>query len=64
MKKEPNINKEKLKKFIEANYSLKVNSFKFIPRGFDADSYTITSDKNKKYFVKIYDIQKIKKLKL
>ena len=39
-------------------------SLKFIPKGADADSYIITVKSQDKFFVKIYDLEKIKRLNL
>ena len=64
MKKEPQINKEKLKNLLENNYSIKITSLKFIPKGADADSYILTTKSREKYFVKIYDLKKIRRLNL
>ena len=57
-------NKEKLKNFLEKNYFFKIKSLNFIPKGADADSYIITAKSEDKFFVKVYDLEKIKRLNL
>ena len=64
MKKEPNISKERFKKIIEKNYPFAVSSLKFIPKGADADSYILTTKDKKKFFIKLYDLKRIKRLHL
>lgn len=64
MKKESNINKEKLKSLIEKNYSFTLSSIKFIPKGADADAYIITTKDKKRFFIKLYDLKRIKRLNL
>ncbi len=64
MKQDPEINKEELKKLLENNYSLKISLLKFVPKGMDANSYIITTVDKQKYFLKLYNLKKIKILRL
>ncbi len=51
---EPTLNKQELQQSIEEGYGIKINEMKFIPQGECSWSYQVTTEQDKKYFLKIY----------
>ena len=64
MKIEPTLDKLELKDKISEDYNVIVKNFRFVPEGEFASSYVITTEKNEKYFLKLYPPSRLQKLKI